>query len=197
MFGGSTASQIAAAYPRAGAALAQAIVDTSRRLGIPDAGWLANLINFESAGTFSPSAENPSSGATGLIQFMPSTAAGMGTSTATLASMTQVGQMAWVERYLSQYAGRGFTSPTDLYMAVFYPVSMGNPDYQFPSNVVAANAGISTPREYAEKANRQARLPTGMLGVEILDTGVRILPFLFTGSALLLLAALYIRSRKA
>ena len=34
--------------------------------------WLANLINFESAGTFNPAVQNPSSGATGLIQFMPS-----------------------------------------------------------------------------------------------------------------------------
>ena len=71
-------------------------------------------------------------------------------------------------------------------MAVFYPAAMGNPDYQFPSGVVAANNGISNPREYTEKANRNAKLPTGMIGTEIGNTGVRVLPKLMFGSLALL-----------
>lgn len=186
----STAGDIVRAYPQAGEALAQKIVEVSGRLGIPDPGWLANLINFESAGTFSPSVQNPSSGATGLIQFIPSTASGLGTSTAALAAMSALAQMEWVEHYLNQYKSRGFSNPTDLYMAVFYPVSMGNPDYQFPSNVVAANNGISNPREYAERANRSAKLDTGMRGTEIANTGIRVLPKLMVGSVALLIFAL-------
>ncbi|HBC04295.1 MAG TPA: hypothetical protein DC015_08915, partial [Aequorivita sp.] len=46
-------------------------------LGI-DVNWLMAVINFESAGTFSPSIQNKYSGATGLIQFMPSTAKSLG-----------------------------------------------------------------------------------------------------------------------
>lgn len=186
----SSASDIARAYPQAGQALAEKIVEVSDRLGIPDPGWLANLINFETGGTFSPSVRNPTSSATGLIQFMAATATGMGTSTAALASMSAVTQMEWVERYLRQWQSRGFSNPTDLYMAVFYPAAMGNPDYPFPDRVVAANNGISTPREYAEKANRNASLDTGMRGVEILSTGVRVLPALLFSSVALLAVAL-------
>jgi soluble lytic murein transglycosylase-like protein len=52
-----------------------ALKDTAATLGI---GWepLYKLINFESA--WNPLARNKTSGARGLIQFMPSTAAGMG-----------------------------------------------------------------------------------------------------------------------
>jgi len=197
VFGRSSARDIAAAYPEAGPALAEAIVEVAGRMGVPDPGWLANLMNFETGGSFSPSIVNRTSGATGLIQFIPSTAAGMGTSTSALAAMSQLEQMRWVEAYLeNKVPAGGFTNPTDLYMAVFYPVAIGNPDYQFPSHVVAANNGISTPREYAAKANARAKLPTGMRGTEILGTGVRVLPWLLGGSAALLLFALYIRVRE-
>jgi len=189
----SSSSDIVGAYPQAGQSLSEKIVEVAGRLGIPDPGWLANLINFESAGTFSSDVQNSSSGATGLIQFMPSTAEGMGTTTTALAFLSEVAQMEWVEMYLNMWKSKGFSNPTDLYMAVFYPAAMGNPDYQFPANVVAANNGISNPREYTEKANRNAKLPTGMRGVEIMDTGIRVLPWLLAGSAALLAIALVLR----
>ena len=193
----SSASDIARAYPQAGRDLAEKIVEVAGRLGIPDPGWLANLINFESATTFSPSIRNPTSSATGLIQFIDTTATGMGTSTTALASMSAIAQMDWVERYLNMWKSKGFSNPTDLYMAVFYPAAMGNPDYQFSAKVVAANNGISNPREYAEKANQKAKLPTGMRGTEIGNTGVRVLPLLLLGStALLALALIWRRYQK-
>ena len=156
----STARDIAAAYPNS-APIAHKIVEVAKRQGIADPGWLANLINFESAGRWSSSVQNPNSGATGLIQFMPSTARGMGTTTEYLASLSELEQMDWVEEYI---AGRikshgPLNSHIDLYMAIFYPVSIGNPDYQFPSNVVAANNGIQTPRQYAAKADERSKLP--------------------------------------
>jgi hypothetical protein len=101
--------------------------------------------------------------------------------------------MDYVERYLANKGA--LTNPVDLYMAVFYPVSIGNPDYQFPAKVVAANNGIDTPREYANRANSNAKLPTGMLGIEILGTGVRVLPWLLAGSTALLAMALVWRIR--
>ena len=51
-------------------------------------GSLLAVMNFETGGTFDPAVKNRAgSGATGLIQFMPSTAKGLGTSTDALAKM--------------------------------------------------------------------------------------------------------------
>ena len=192
----SSASDIARAYPQAGQALSEKIVEVSGRLGIPDPGWLANLINFESAGTFSP-AETNSFGYTGLIQFGTAAASDLGTTTTALRGMSAIAQMDYVERYLNMWKSKGFSNPTDLYMAVFYPESIGNPDYQFPAKVVAANNGISNPREYTERANKNAKLPTGMSGTEIGNTGVRVLPILLVSSmGLLAMALLWRRYRR-
>ena len=154
------ARDIAEAYPKA-SAIASRIVEVANNVGTHPY-WLANLINFESAGTFSSSVQNPSTRATGLIQFMPSTARGMGTTVEQLAQMTPLEQMNWVEAYLSKYKSKGLNNPTDIYMAVFYPVSIGNPQYKFPDYVARANNGIDTPIAYAIKANRNAKLPTGL-----------------------------------
>jgi hypothetical protein len=205
----STASDIAAAYPNAGAALAKRIVEVAKRLGIPDPGWLANLMNFETGGSFDPGIRNRSSGATGLIQFMPKTAAGMGTTTDALARMSQLEQMDWVERYLERKTDRGMSEPTDVYMAVFFPVAMGkgadfsiydwyvrNRGQGAADGYLRQNAGIETAGDYTDHANRRAKLPTGMHGVEVLDTGVRVLPWILAGSSVVLLFALYVRFRE-
>ena len=86
---------------------------------------------FETGGTFSPSIVNKQSGATGLIQFMPSTARALGTTTELLALMDAVEQLDWVKKYFVQngYAGRIGTLP-DLYMAILWPKAIGKPaDY--------------------------------------------------------------------
>lgn len=99
------------------------LVDVSNALGInPD--WLATVQSFESAGTFSPSVQNPTSHATGLIQFMPSTAKNLGTTIQELANMTDVGQLDWVYKYLSSWKGR-MKSLDDTYLAIFMPSQMG------------------------------------------------------------------------
>lgn len=146
---------IAAAYPRM-APYASEIVAVAQRLGA-DPHALANLINFESRGG-DPEAENPTSGATGLIQFMPSTAKRLGTSTTALRSMTGKQQMAYVERYLRPYKGK-ISTPTALYMSVFYPVAMSWPaSKEFPQIVQKANPGIRTPADYARLVERRAKL---------------------------------------
>lgn len=146
------------------------IEGTARRYGFPPE-WLSNLIGFETAGTFSPAIQNPISGATGLIQFMPSTARDLGVTTAQLKQMSFRQQWQYVEAYLNgkmrSVASKGlyntstgrvtpkFTQ-TDLFMLIFYPVSAGNPNYRFPDNVIRANNGISTPREYTNRALQNA-----------------------------------------
>jgi hypothetical protein len=88
--------------------------------------WLLAVISFETGGTFSPSVKNKLSGATGLIQFMPETAEGLGTSTAALSRMSQVEQLEYVKRYFEKYDK--ISSLNDLYMAVLWPRGVGKPD---------------------------------------------------------------------
>lgn len=78
----------------------------AQRLGAQPEHLLA-VMSFETGGSFDPGQRNMAgSGATGLIQFMPDTARGLGSSTAALAQMTPVQQLAFVERYFAQYPGQ-------------------------------------------------------------------------------------------
>ena len=110
--------------------------EVSNRLGI-DPNWLMAIMYTESARTFSPSIQN-SIGATGLIQFMPSTARGLGTTTTELKNMSAVEQLDWVEKYLNVYKNK-LKSYVDTYFAIFFPLAIGKPD-----NFVLQGAGLSS-----------------------------------------------------
>lgn len=74
----------------------------------------------------SPTTVNRKSGATGLIQFMPNTAIGLGTSVSALKKMSAEEQLKYVEKYLlAQKKAKGFgTSQLDagtLYALVYVP----------------------------------------------------------------------------
>jgi hypothetical protein len=89
-----------------------------------DPNHLMAAMAFESAETFSPSVRNRLSGATGLIQFMPSTAQRLGTTTDALAAMTPEKQLDYVSRYFSPYSGRLGTIE-DVYMVILWPKAVG------------------------------------------------------------------------
>jgi soluble lytic murein transglycosylase-like protein len=73
----------------------QAVIQLASELRInPE--WLMFVMYFETSKTFRPDKINPVSGATGLIQFMPSTACTMGTTTLALKKMTNVEQLKYV-----------------------------------------------------------------------------------------------------
>lgn len=110
--------------------------EVSNRLGI-DPNWLMAIMYTESARTFSPSIQN-SIGATGLIQFMPSTARGLGTTTTELKNMSAVEQLDYVEKYLSVYKNK-LKSYVDTYFAIFFPLAIGKPD-----NYVLQTSGLSS-----------------------------------------------------
>lgn len=74
-----------------------------------------------------PAARNPTGGATGLIQFMPATATGLGTSCEALRNMSAEEQLDYVERFFRPYAAR-CRSFSDLYLACFFPVAIGKAD---------------------------------------------------------------------
>jgi peptidoglycan hydrolase-like protein with peptidoglycan-binding domain len=103
----------------------KALIDTANWIGInPD--WLASVMSFESG--LNPAAVNQAgSGATGLIQFMPSTATALGTSTTALKQMTFQEQLPYVQRYFAPHRGK-LHSLEDTYLAVFYPAFIGESD---------------------------------------------------------------------
>ncbi|MBU4609120.1 lytic transglycosylase [Achromobacter sp. GG226] len=100
---------------------------TADALGV-ELDYLMAVMAFETGETFSASVRNGAgSGATGLIQFMPATARGMGTTTDALAAMSAEDQIAYVYRYLLPYKGRMRTL-SDVYMAVLWPAAIGKPE---------------------------------------------------------------------
>lgn len=89
-----------------------------------DPNFLMAIMSFETGHTFSPKKKNPVSGATGLIQFMPRTAQGLGTSIAALVRMTAVEQLDVVEKHFRPFKGR-MSTLEDAYMAVLFPRAVG------------------------------------------------------------------------
>jgi hypothetical protein len=98
--------------------------DIAQDLGV-DVNNLMAVMSFETGGTFSPSVRNAAgSGAVGLIQFMPSTAKGLGTTSEKLAAMSAEEQLDWVHKYLRPFSGK-MSSVEDAYMAVLWPAAVG------------------------------------------------------------------------
>lgn len=110
----------------------RAAEQVAANLNIP-VNWMYAVMQNES--NFDPSIPNQlyvqqgrgADAAVGLIQFMPATARGLGTSTQELAGMSRTDQLVYVERYFEQYADR-IQSPEDVYLATFYPRALGEDD---------------------------------------------------------------------
>lgn len=93
-----------------------------------DADDLMTCIAWESGRSFRPDIRNMAgSGATGLIQFMPSTARGLGTTTDALAAMSAEDQLNFVWKYFEPFKGR-LKTLSDLYMAILWPKAVGKPE---------------------------------------------------------------------
>jgi pimeloyl-ACP methyl ester carboxylesterase len=132
-----------------GSAFVEKVKEISQRLGMKSDHLMA-VMGFETGGSYRSGIKNQAgSGATGLIQFMPSTARSLGTSTKRLAKMTPTKQLDYVEKYLKPYKGR-MKSLQDAYMAVFYPAAIGKK----PGTAIIKkgkayeqNAGLDTNRD--------------------------------------------------
>ena len=112
------------------------VKNISEKLGI-DPNWLMYVMWFESG--LNHRAQNATSGATGLIQFMPATAAHLGTTTADLLQMSNVEQLDYVYQYLRPYRG-DMESLVDVYLAVFFPAAIGKPgEYVFKTSSLSAS----------------------------------------------------------
>jgi len=93
----------------------------------------------ETGGTYDPAIKNPLGSATGLIQFLESTAKGLGTTTAALAQMTRPEQMQYVKKFFQQFGWPSAQVPkptiANVYVTIFYPAFR----FKGPNDVIATN----------------------------------------------------------
>ena len=162
------ATPVAASPLAWGASVSPAFRDKVRlissRLGC-DPNDLMACMAWESGRSFSPSKKNMAgSGATGLIQFMPTTAVGLGITVQALAAMSAEQQLDWVEKYFKPFKGKLGTL-ADLYMAILWPKAVGQPleyvlwDKAKMPTTFRQNAGLDTNKDgLVTKAECSAKL---------------------------------------
>lgn len=110
--------------------------------------WLMACIAFETGRSFSASVRNAAgSGATGLIQFMPTTAAALGTTTDELAGMSELQQLEFVRQYFRPWRGR-LHNLDDVYMAILWPAAVGKPG----EHVLFRRGDPRRPKQYIQNA---------------------------------------------
>jgi len=126
-------------------AFADKVIEISKKLKI-NPNWLMLVMYSESG--LDHRKPNPDGGATGLIQFMPETAAWLKTTTYALKNMSNVQQLDYVYKYFKGFTGK-IKSYFDLYLITFFPAAVGKPnDFIFQTKtksaalIAAKNKGI-------------------------------------------------------
>lgn len=132
-----------------------------------DPSWLMACMAFESGETFSAGIRNKAgSGAVGLIQFMPTTAAVLGTSTEALAAMDAEDQLNIVGAYFEAWRLR-LHSLGDTYGAILWPGMIGKPD----DAVIFDKADPHHPKLYLENRgldlNQDGKITRGEIVVRV------------------------------
>lgn len=133
----------------------QTIVAISRSFGwtSEQTSYLMACMAFESGETFSPSIRNAAgSGAVGLIQFMPATAKGLGTTVEALGAMTPEAQLQYVRKYFRPYASRVRTL-SDMYLAILLPKYVGHPE-----NTVLFSGGVAYRQNSGLDADKDGKI---------------------------------------
>lgn len=162
------------------------LAKVGEKYGIPFE-WLFNLIKHEAANTFNPAITN-SIGATGIIQFMTkiggktmSYAKADGSDAVTTSELRKMSfseQLDYLDGFLKRNLKKHLTAEGkipesftqgDVFMTIFYPVSVGKPNYQFPDSVSRANAGIKKPLDYVEKALKNSVFPLSVVPYSLAD----------------------------
>lgn len=134
---------------------------TASALGCSPEDLLACMA-FETGRTFNPSLRN-GIGATGLIQFIPSTARSLGTTTDYLAGLTRTQQMEWVQKYFKAGPLSRVSKPSidDLYMSILWPAAVGQPDnyvlFSAGTKAYAQNPLDKDGKGYVTKADAAAK----------------------------------------
>jgi hypothetical protein len=162
---GTTSGYVAGSAPKPVAndkEFQSGVTDMAKRMGVSE-DYLYAVMSFETGGSFDPAQKNMAgSGATGLIQFMPETAQGLGTSTSELAGMNRTEQLKYVEKYLKNAGVKKGASLSDMYMAVLLPAAVGKSDDFVLFGEGGAYGGS---RAYSQNkgldANRDGRITKG------------------------------------
>ncbi len=132
----------------------------AQRLGAKPEQLMA-VMSFESGGTFSPSIRN-SIGATGLIQFIPSTARGLGTSTEALSKMSATKQLDYVEKYFNGFDKSKLGTVEGLYTSVL--TGKSQPDPNTTLRTASGNSFTRGTPEYRDNAgldfNKDGKITT-------------------------------------
>jgi hypothetical protein len=127
-----------------------ALYKAAEKIGIP-VDWLATVISFETGGTFSPSVLNKAgSGAVGLIQFMPATAAALLKVQDKNLAQFMAKKMSFKEQLeklvVPYFKGGTYNTLNDVYLKVFYPAAMNKASSYVvgsaPGAVYTQNAGF-------------------------------------------------------
>jgi hypothetical protein len=129
-----------------------AVLRVCQAVGIHDARYLLAIMQFESG--MDPQCVNHESGATGLIQFLRSTARDLGITIDALLLMSDLEQLVYVQKYLEWWKDLYQQSPEDLpstYMMVLMPAAIKGPDKETlwtrGSLAYAQNAGLDLNRD--------------------------------------------------
>jgi hypothetical protein len=142
------------------AAFKSKVIAISSNLGC-DPSHLMAAMAFETGERFTPDVQNKASKATGLIQFMPKTAKGLGTTIADLAAMTAVDQLDFVAKYLKPFKGR-MNTLSDVYMTILLPTAVGKPEafvlFRKPSTAYTQNKGLDLDKDGQITKNEAASL---------------------------------------
>lgn len=110
--------------------------------------YLMACMAFETGRIFRADKKNPLSSATGLIQFMETTAKKLGTTTLALSQMTEVEQLDYVKQYFISSKGK-LKTLEDVYMKILWPNAVGKEEdsivfdrYGKTDEEYLANAGL-------------------------------------------------------
>jgi tape measure domain-containing protein len=166
-----------------GADFIKAVEAMAKRLGASFSG-IMNVMAFESG--FNPANKNPTSTASGLIQWLEKTAKGQGVTTKQLRGMSAIEQLPYVEQYFQGYKNRGFNLETtgQVYGAVAGPGARDDNSviYRRGSKEYAANKIWDENRDGVIIAGELAKLAERKGGFSGYTTG-NPMPVTIVGSA--------------
>jgi hypothetical protein len=151
---------------RVSTAFAQVVFGICKEFGWgpQHASWLMACMAFETGTTFSPSVRNGAgSGAVGLIQFMPPTARGLGTTVEDLARLSAEAQLSYVRSHFRPYARR-IASLSDMYMAILLPKYIGQPE-----DAVLFSGGVAYRQNSGLDANRDGKVTKAEATARVAD----------------------------
>jgi peptidoglycan hydrolase-like protein with peptidoglycan-binding domain len=132
------------------------LYEVSKKL-LVNPNWLVYVMWMESK--LETRARNKDTNATGLIQFIPSTAKGLGTSVDALYNMTSVEQMDYVYAYYKRFAGK-MNSAEDVYFATFLPIAVGKDD-NWVMRTQNASAATVAKQNPAVNLNKDSEITVG------------------------------------